>query len=150
MKITPVIEVGIQFKPFIELTFSGNYKTKTSKILSGKWKATMHNNAIRLQNEENVIDLPSGESLLPEDHESNKFTLHEVTIGINFHWERNEDQTFKGGLKLLIEDEKITAINILPIEDYLISVISSEMSATSSMELLKAHFALEQICQRQS
>lgn len=71
-------------------------------------------------------------------HEAS-FELNDVTIGINFHWERKEDQTFKGSLKIMIENEKLTAINILPLEDYLVSVISSEMSATSSLELLKAH-----------
>jgi len=62
-----------------------------------------------------------------------------VVIGINFHWERKEDQQFKGSLEFIVENEKLTAINILPLEDYLISVISSEMSAASSLELLKAH-----------
>lgn len=71
-------------------------------------------------------------------HEAS-FELNDVTIGIKFHWERKEDQVFKGSLKIIIENEKLTAINILPLEDYLVSVISSEMSATSSPELLKAH-----------
>lgn len=71
-------------------------------------------------------------------HEAS-FELNDVTIGIKFHWERKEDQVFKGSLKIIIENEKLTAINILPLEDYLVSVISSEMSATSSSELLKAH-----------
>lgn len=67
------------------------------------------------------------------------FELIDVTIGINFHWERKETQRFKGGLKFIIENETLTAINIISIEDYLISVISSEMSATASLELLKGH-----------
>jgi len=71
-------------------------------------------------------------------HEAS-FELNDVTIGIKFHWERKEDQQFKGSLKIIGENEKLTAINILPLEDYLVSVISSEMSATSSLELLKAH-----------
>ena len=71
-------------------------------------------------------------------HEAS-FELNDVTIGIHFHWERKEDQQFKGSLKIIIENEKLTAINILPLEDYLVSVISSEMNATSSLELLKAH-----------
>jgi SpoIID/LytB domain protein len=71
-------------------------------------------------------------------HEAS-FELNDVTIGIHFHWERKEDQRFKGTLQIIIENEKLTAINVLPLEDYLVSVISSEMSATSSMELLKAH-----------
>lgn len=65
--------------------------------------------------------------------------LRDVTIGVNFHWERRETQLFTGSLKLIVEDGRITAINILPLEDYLRSVISSEMSATASKELLKAH-----------
>jgi len=65
--------------------------------------------------------------------------LYDVTIGIHFHWERKENQLFKGALMLLREGERLHAINVLSLEDYLISVISSEMSATSSMELLKAH-----------
>lgn len=65
--------------------------------------------------------------------------LEDVTIGVNFHWERKENQRFSGDLRLIIEGDKITAINILPVEDYLCSVISSEMSATASRELLKAH-----------
>lgn len=67
------------------------------------------------------------------------FSLHDVTIGINFHWERKETQVFGGTLRLVVESDKITAINQLPVEDYLVSVISSEMKATSSPELLKAH-----------
>ncbi|WP_300727771.1 SpoIID/LytB domain-containing protein [uncultured Bacteroides sp.] len=67
------------------------------------------------------------------------FSLYDVTIGINFHWERQETQQFPGTLKLVVDEGKITAINILPAEEYLISVISSEMSATSSPEFLKAH-----------
>lgn len=67
------------------------------------------------------------------------FTLDDVTIGIDFHWERKESQTFLGALKFVVEQDKIHAINILPIERYLESVISSEMSAGSSLELLKAH-----------
>lgn len=67
------------------------------------------------------------------------FSLDDVIIGVNFHWERKETQTFLGTLKLVVEEDKICAINQLPVEHYLESVISSEMSATSSLELLKAH-----------
>ena len=71
--------------------------------------------------------------------EDSSFSLYDVTIGINFHWERQETQSFIGTLKLVVYEGKITAINILPAEDYLTSVISSEMNATSSLEFLKAH-----------
>ncbi len=67
------------------------------------------------------------------------FTLDDVTIGAHFHWERKEKQTFLGALRLTVDTDQVLAINELPVEKYLESVISSEMSATSSLELLKAH-----------
>ena len=67
------------------------------------------------------------------------FVLHDVVIGVGFHWQRKEEQIFKGELVLIIEDGEVRAINRLFVEDYLVSVISSEMSATSSLEFLKAH-----------
>ena len=76
---------------------------------------------------------------LPQQGAPAFFELKDVTIGINFHWERKEVQKFKGELKIIVEGEQLTAINIISIEEYLISVISSEMSATASLELLKAH-----------
>ncbi|WP_430814830.1 SpoIID/LytB domain-containing protein [Carboxylicivirga sp. RSCT41] len=138
MEKTPVIHVGIQFKEYIEFTLAGAYVTSAGINLKGKYKAVRVNGGLELSDGKEKISLPSGALIEPLDADS-FFTLHDVTIGINFHWERDEDQSFKGGLKLLIENEKITAINVLPVEDYLMSVISSEMSATSSLELLKAH-----------
>ncbi|GAB6121831.1 SpoIID/LytB domain-containing protein [Dysgonomonas termitidis] len=79
------------------------------------------------------------ELLFIPKNEHASFTLKEVTIGINFHWERKEDQRFQGALRLIVENDEITAINLIKTEDYLTSVISSEMSATASLELLKAH-----------
>jgi SpoIID/LytB domain protein len=67
------------------------------------------------------------------------FVLHGVTIGVGFHWERQESQTFAGALKIIVEKNRLLAINVIGIEDYLLSVISSEMSATASEEFLKAH-----------
>ena len=67
------------------------------------------------------------------------FTLHDVIIGVNFHWQRKESQTFKGELRFIVEDGEVRAINRIDVEEYLVSVISSEMSATSSLEFLKAH-----------
>ena len=67
------------------------------------------------------------------------FILHGVTIGVNFHWQRKEDQKFAGALKIIVEDGQLTAVNVVGVEDYLLSVISSEMSATASEEFLKAH-----------
>ena len=73
----------------------------------------------------------------PETEDSN-FTLEDIVIGKDFHWERNETQTFQGTLRLVVDEEKIVAINFINVEDYLTSVISSEMNATCSMEFLKA------------
>ena len=67
------------------------------------------------------------------------FTLYDVTIGKQFHWEQNERQTFAGRLEIIVEDGQLTAVGHLPIEDYLLSVIASEMSAEAPLELLKAH-----------
>ncbi len=67
------------------------------------------------------------------------FVLHGVTIGVNFHWERKEDQRFAGALKIIVEKDRLTAVNVVGVEDYLLSVISSEMSAGASEEFLKAH-----------
>ena len=67
------------------------------------------------------------------------FTLYDVTIGKQFHWEQNERQTFAGSLEIIVEDGQLTAVNHLPVEDYLLSVIASEMSAQAPLELLKAH-----------
>ena len=79
--------------------------------------------------------------LTPE--EASTFSLSNVTIGKQFHWERTEDQTFQGDLMFrLREDGTIAVINEIPIEDYLTSVISSEMNADSPMEFLKAHAIL--------
>ena len=67
------------------------------------------------------------------------FVLHGVTIGVNFHWERKEDQKFAGALRIIVENGQLTAVNVVGVEDYLLSVISSEMSASASEEFLKAH-----------
>ena len=67
------------------------------------------------------------------------FILHDVTIGVGFHWERKENQKFAGALKIIVDKGKLTAVNIVGVEDYLLSVISSEMSASASEEFLKAH-----------
>ena len=73
----------------------------------------------------------------PENEEAT-FTLSDVPIGVKFHWERRESQTFRGVLHLMVDEDKILVINRLPVEDYLASVISSEMKSTCSLEYLKA------------
>ena len=77
-------------------------------------------------------------SFIPQQKDAT-IEVYDVKIGINFHWERTETQTFKGAMNMLADNGKICAINILNVEDYLISVISSEMKATSPLEFLKSH-----------
>lgn len=67
------------------------------------------------------------------------FILHDVLIGENFHWERRRDETFAGSLKFIVENGKVVAVNCIGVEDYLLSVISSEMKPTATVEFLKAH-----------
>ena len=135
----PAIEVGIMFEKEIQFSLHGEFNDSREEILSGMWKTSYKNNGIYLSNNLDSFQIEDGFTLIPENSNNCTFTLHDVTIGIGFHWERKEDQQFNGGLKFIIEDKKLTAINQLSIEDYLTSVISSEMSATSSLELLKAH-----------
>lgn len=129
----PQVKVGIMTVPTLQFVFHEDYELddkvvcgmqvaeiKEDKIL---WKGVLYNEIL----------------FVPKDAESGYFELLDVTIGVNFHWERKENQSFRGALKLIIENGGITAINILSVEEYLLSVISSEMSATASLELLKAH-----------
>ena len=85
--------------------------------------------------DELVFDAVTRSTLFSEP----SFILYGVTIGVDFHWERKQDQTFAGSLKFIVEDDKVTAVNRVGIEDYLVSVISSEMKASASLEFLKAH-----------
>ncbi|MBI4475088.1 MAG: SpoIID/LytB domain-containing protein [Acidobacteria bacterium] len=78
-------------------------------------------------------------TVTPEDPLSGAFAIEDVTIGIGFHWERNERQLFRGGLRIVKQAAGLTAINDVSLEDYVTSVISSEMSASCPPELLKAH-----------
>ncbi|GET20964.1 SpoIID/LytB domain-containing protein [Prolixibacter denitrificans] len=134
----PDIRVGIMAEKTIEIELEGVYQCG-SKEVTGKGSAFFSGNEIHVKFDSGISF--EGEKLVfqPTDREACSLLLHDVTIGINFHWERKEDQKFRGGLELIREGENIRAINLVPVEQYLVSVISSEMSATSSMDLLKAH-----------
>src|ERR1700730_3060900 len=83
--------------------------------------------------------LNSEKTLTPSDPASCAFALNDVTIGIGFHWERKERQAFRGAFRLIRRAAGLTVINDVPLEEYVTSVISSEMSASCPLELLKAH-----------
>lgn len=129
----PKVEVGILFEPQVEFKLLGAYRLGGEEV-SGKQTATYNEGRILWQGR--LYDELLFE---PLDEAGGCFELMDVTIGINFHWERKEDQRFQGSLKIIVEDGKLTGINVIDVEDYLTSVISSEMSATASLELLKAH-----------
>lgn len=132
MKKEPDVKVGIVSATELHFTLNGTYTAKGEDITGEQvvifsegtilWRGTQYREL----------------SFKPNSHDAS-FSLQDVTIGINFHWERKQTQTFSGALRLVVEEDKICAINELPVEKYLESVISSEMSATSSIELLKAH-----------
>ncbi len=153
------LQVGIYSEPTIRFTLNTPY-TFNGQTYEGEYTATCRNGKVCFQDTEYDEILFASSPLHGGTEgglgtDGGSFTLHDVTIGVHFHWERKEDQTFKGNLRLIIEDtditglplvneagerqQVVTAIDILGVEDYLTSVISSEMSATSAMELLKAH-----------
>ncbi|WP_340114043.1 SpoIID/LytB domain-containing protein [Maribellus mangrovi] len=133
----PEIAVGIMSGDTIEFSFNGRYRLPhVDWFFEGDLSASVVDDKVRLANS----SIAETELLfVPEKYSDSAFELKNVTIGVNFHWEQQENQKFKGALKLIVENGKLSAINVLPVEDYLISVISSEMSANSSLELLKAH-----------
>ena len=128
----PDISIGIVNAQKIHFSLNGQFSAK-GETVCGNRVVSFSEGGILWNN-----TLYKELTFTPQEGKS-FFSLYDVTIGINFHWERQETQSFMGTLKLVVDEGKITAINILPAEDYLISVISSEMNATSSIEFLKAH-----------
>ena len=131
-KHEPIVSVGIVSGDEIRFQLNGTY-TIGNKEVTGKQIVTFQDGQI-LWNSAVYQEL----CFTPQNDDIS-FTLEDVTIGVDFHWERKEAQTFLGKLCFVVDGDKLWAINELPVERYLASVISSEMSATSSLELLKAH-----------
>ena len=127
------IQVGILSNRTIKFVLNGDFTSSNGMTYSGKQKAKIKEGKVFFKDEH------FDEIMFNPVTENASFDLIDVVIGINFHWERKENQRFKGSLKFITEEKKLTAINIIRVEDYLTSVISSEMSATASEELLKAH-----------
>jgi len=128
----PDVAVGIVSGQKIEFTLNSPYSAK-GEIIQGPQTVEFAEGGIlwRGAQYQNLRFTPK--------NADGSFSISDVTIGVNFHWERKETQVFSGTLSLVVEADKITAINVLPVEQYLTSVISSEMSATAGLELLKAH-----------
>lgn len=134
MIATPYISVGIMHQKEISFVLNGSFLCKEiGAIFSGKQICRLKNDKILFG--QNLLSSLTFEATST----SQTFELQDVTIGIGFHWERKENQQFCGNLRFIVEDNQLCAVNSLSVESYLESVISSEMSATSSLELLKAH-----------
>ncbi|MDR3340102.1 MAG: SpoIID/LytB domain-containing protein [Candidatus Symbiothrix sp.] len=137
----PTIEVGILSAASVQFKLNGRFRCAASgEVVAGEGLANLAGDAsfiLRIGDRQQTFD--DFVILEPLDEEVSYFELSHVIIGVQFHWEREETQRFKGKLKIYIENGMLTAVNILSLEDYLLSVISSEMSAMSSLELLKAH-----------
>lgn len=130
----PTIQVGILKQTEIKFVLRGEFVVNGgTEIVSGEGSVALSDGQILYNG------LRYDSLLFSSADEESSFDLVDVVIGIHFHWERKETQRFKGALKFILLDGELQAINIVPTEDYLTSVISSEMSATSSLELLKAH-----------
>jgi SpoIID/LytB domain protein len=128
----PTVSVGVLWSDRISFVLHGGYLWQ-GEVVSGEMSVSLSDGKIQWNG--GLYDTLSFE---PQSKDSS-FVVRDVVIGINFHWERKEDQQFQGALRLIVERELITAVNIIGVEDYLVSVISSEMSATASPSLLKAH-----------
>lgn len=132
--LEPFIKVGILNAPQIDVVLLDTYTVNGHEVRGPQTLSATADGRIAWQGE--VFDAPL--EFHPYD-QSGTFEIKDVVIGVNFHWERRENQRFSGSARFIIEDGRLTIINILPVEDYLLSVISSEMSAHASLELLKAH-----------
>jgi SpoIID/LytB domain protein len=138
--IEPLISVGILTDKKVTFELYGDYKTSvTAKYINGRFSAEIVNEQIVCKSSNEKLSSKDELIFSPKDSTIDTFLIRNVTIGVKFHWERKEKERFSGLLKLKKDKNKIAVINILPIEKYLTSVISSEMSAKSSLQLLKAH-----------
>ncbi|HSE35742.1 MAG TPA: SpoIID/LytB domain-containing protein [Blastocatellia bacterium] len=133
----PTIKVGfLTGERDVKFVLAGHFATPDGEFLNeGDHTATAENGAVKLDGVGGLREI----AIAPADFDACRFTVHGVKIGIDFHWERKESQQFQGALKIVVDGDSLTLINELPLEAYLVSVISSEMSALCPAELLRAH-----------
>lgn len=133
----PQVSVGIVSNDSsISFNLSGIYSGQGTDVITGSQEATISDSGMAVSWNGKLYPFIE---FTPTSYDGDTFTLKDVTIGVNFHWERREDQRFRGSLRIIADNGRLTAINIIGVEDYLTSVISSEMSSTSSLPLLRAH-----------
>ncbi len=127
----PEVSVGVMSAQCLRFCMNGEYTAKGQPVL-GEQTVECQDGCVRWR------DTLYRELTFRPSRPGATFSLYNVTIGQQFHWERQESQTFTGTLRLVVEEDKVVAINVLPVEDYLTSVISSEMKSSCSLEFLKA------------
>jgi len=138
-KKEPTITVGIITEKQVSFDLYGDFRvTGVRKFFSGRFTAEIAGDKIRCKRGDDTLEAEKEIIFEPDDIDLESFLLKDVTIGLKFHWQRKEKQRFQGTLKLLKNKDKIVVINIIPVEKYLTSVISSEMSAKSSVQMLKS------------
>lgn len=137
----PTINVAILCDKLIQFELDGYFHVKGSeRLYSGKYSAKLENDSLIISDSDHQLLNTTDEIIFfPSDYERETFILRNVVIGKKFHWEHKETQRFSGSLRLITDGEKVIAINKILTEDYLASVVSSEMSPNASIEFLKAH-----------
>ena len=130
------ITVGILSVPKLNFSLKGIYSTSGEAVVTGRQEVSVSESGLGVVWQGQLYPTLI---FTPTSYDGDSFELEGVTIGVDFHWQRQENQSFRGALKIIAKDGLLTAINIIDIEDYLVSVISSEMRSTSSVNLLRAH-----------
>ncbi|MDE6205489.1 MAG: SpoIID/LytB domain-containing protein, partial [Duncaniella sp.] len=132
----PYVTIGILSDTTVGFKLTGIFSTSDEKVVTGRHSVEIAESGLGILWNGRVY---TAIEFSPTSYDGDTFELEGVTIGVDFHWERKENQRFRGSLKLIIDNGKIIAINVVKVEDYLVSVISSEMKDTSSIPLLRAH-----------
>ena len=137
----PTISVGImEGVSAVRGHFNGSFRNSDGRELRGPFTVAGSAEGLRISTPDELTPVEVGSEITCSPSQGSDFLLRDVVIGIQFHWERKEDQRFEGSLKIVRRaDGKLTVINIVSLEQYLRSVISSEMSGASPTELLRAH-----------
>lgn len=133
---SPRVTVGILSGHTIHFALHGSYITSDGEYTSGKQEVSLSGSGMSFLWKDRLYHTLE---FTPASYKDSSFELAGVTIGVDFHWERKENQRFRGALRFIISCGQLAAVNIIDVEDYLVSVISSEMKATSSLALLQAH-----------